>query len=807
MAADFEQVKQNIADTIYENGEELITGQVMQDRLLEMVSVTEEAINDVTIDPTVNVTVNNTTGTPSGSASFQNNQFSFEFSGIKGETGNSGYTGAVGELEVVNNLTSDDATAALSAYQGKVLDGKITQLGQEVDNIVGRDGTIVKGYGIVPNEYVSASDGSLLPYNGWSRTDYVPIGDYSSIEIQGTTTGYNWLYDASKNPVANINLHFGHTINLANYPTAKYIVLSDSSANLANLVITAYGIKGNTLTNLDARVDTLESYDIPAILAELPEGYKLGGIVTPADSPDEDGMEKMFYIAKENGAYTNFGGVVVQDEVAVLYKTEDSANLLHLDTLIPNKYVDAQGNISDASGWTASQKIPVEVGTTYKVVALVNGVWTNMSSIWFALYDAQGGMTHRNVTTLNVLIDTQAGDKSVAVSWDTHTIGDSPMLIPSTLVPTSYIEPNGWHKVTISKLDESSQTEIVLPSKLAFVQDKQFDMMVNNILYRGSAKNVGFKNLGSSTMYAYPYEDRIRINQPNEVISGTAVVRIQSRPDCAFDKNPAEQSDILTKSFTYRSVLKTQGSGVTKKVMFIGDSITANGVYPGEVVNLFANDDMSVQLIGTLGQSPARHEGRGGWSAEDYCTQSSYNTYTNAFYNPTSHKFDFAYYMSENGFSGVDYVFISLGINDVYKQTKPLSEAKYDAIVSYYNEMITSIRAYDSSIKIFVGLPILPANSDWALSYNAEITKAERLGLIQRLIQEYDGRESEGFVLVPLYCVVDTERDFPTESRPICARDVETVEYVTDQTHPKTQGYYKIADVMYTYIKYGTTLS
>lgn len=135
MAADFEQVKQNITDTIYENGEELITGQVMQDRLLEMVSVTEEAINDVTIDPTVNVTVNNTTGTPSGSASFQNNQFSFEFSGIKGETGNSGYTGAAGELEVVNNLTSDDATAALSAYQGKVLDGKVHETKRSIDEL------------------------------------------------------------------------------------------------------------------------------------------------------------------------------------------------------------------------------------------------------------------------------------------------------------------------------------------------------------------------------------------------------------------------------------------------------------------------------------------------------------------------------------------------------------------------------------------------------------------------------------------------------------------------------------------------
>ncbi len=42
-----------------------------------------------------------------------------------GSQGNSGYSGAAGELEVVNNLTSDDGTAALSAAQGKALNGKI----------------------------------------------------------------------------------------------------------------------------------------------------------------------------------------------------------------------------------------------------------------------------------------------------------------------------------------------------------------------------------------------------------------------------------------------------------------------------------------------------------------------------------------------------------------------------------------------------------------------------------------------------------------------------------------------------------
>ena len=48
--------------------------------------------------------------------------------GLQGPQGNSGYTGAVGELEVVNNLVDGGATAALSAEAGKLLDRNIQLL-------------------------------------------------------------------------------------------------------------------------------------------------------------------------------------------------------------------------------------------------------------------------------------------------------------------------------------------------------------------------------------------------------------------------------------------------------------------------------------------------------------------------------------------------------------------------------------------------------------------------------------------------------------------------------------------------------
>lgn len=135
----------------------------------------------------IQVSIDGTSGTPSGSASISGNTLSFSFSGIKGndgatgpqghkgdtgETGATGPAGADGEdgadgksayqiwLDAGNQGTEADFLAslqgnpgssqdypfelenslnggvnkALTAEQGKVLDGKVTQLGQNVDN-------------------------------------------------------------------------------------------------------------------------------------------------------------------------------------------------------------------------------------------------------------------------------------------------------------------------------------------------------------------------------------------------------------------------------------------------------------------------------------------------------------------------------------------------------------------------------------------------------------------------------------------------------------------------------------------------
>lgn len=51
--------------------------------------------------------------------------------GPRGPQGNSGYTGAADELEVINNLETDNAIAALSAKMGMELGTKVAQLDQD----------------------------------------------------------------------------------------------------------------------------------------------------------------------------------------------------------------------------------------------------------------------------------------------------------------------------------------------------------------------------------------------------------------------------------------------------------------------------------------------------------------------------------------------------------------------------------------------------------------------------------------------------------------------------------------------------
>ena len=150
-------------------------------------------------------------------------------------------------------------------------------------------------------------------------------------------------------------------------------------------------------------------------------------------------------------------------------------------------------------------------------------------------------------------------------------------------------------------------------------------------------------------------------------------------------------------------------------LLAIGDSTIDHDHITGKLLSYFTEKGHTITLLGTRGKPSEplnKNEGRAGWTTADYMTNSTNNGYTNPFYNPSTEGFDFSYYMSQQGYSNVDFVVIQLGINDLYPSSPRFpAEPNYNTIFTNIKTMIDSILSFNSSVKIIINLPTTP-NSD-----------------------------------------------------------------------------------------------
>ena len=514
-------------------------------------------------------------------------------------------------------------------------------------------------------------------------------------------------------------------------------------------------------------------------------------------------------IGHNGETYSNAGTAVREQIKQIANKFEISINKLHLDNLTHDYEINPQtGELRTAMGWRATDFIPLEPNK-YIFVYKENGKYIYGASCFWAVYDSNKQYITGSVTDAAGVDFINASDARVAyirASFGNARLALEPMIVPQSyyskledyLTPFKGVLLKGSPYLT--ECNSAFETDIrkrriVAPKNVAVVKGSQLDVHYDNVLLGADARLMPYKNYYGSAPGVH-MRDMFRIDSLQTNTTTKASIRILN--DGFVDYEQPLGDLMLNKDLFIVPVSKTSGSGMTRNVMFIGDSITANGLYPKEVVNLFAKDDMNVNLIGTINIGGVPHEGHGGWTSKDFCEVQSFNDYTNAFYNPATKTFDFSYYMSTNKFESVDDVFITLGINDMAKNIG------LDNIIRYYNKMINSIRAYNPKIRIFIGLCILPYSGKYSTVHNyTQLWKSQRLTLHERLIEEYDERESEGIYVVPFNLTIDTEHDFKFVEKPLSHRNNEVmVKYCTDVVHPSTVAYNKMADMCLWYIKY-----
>ena len=638
------------------------------------------------------------------------------------------------------------------------------------------------------SEYeINPATGELRTANGWRATDFMPLQPNEYIFVYKQDGAYNYgascfwaVYDSNKQYI---------TGSVTDAAGVDFINATDARVAYIRASFFKSRLQAEPMIVPKSAFSTLNQY-IPPIKGNL---LKDTPYITNTDlSPLQTQLDAM------------------TDSVQYIKNQFTfSTNVLLLDNLTHDYEINpATGELRSAPGWRATDFMPLQPNN-YIFVYKNNGAYIYGASCFWAVYDSNKQYITGKVTDAAGIDFINATDGRVAylrASFGNARLAAEPMIVPKTYFSEleDYLPPfkgvllkdSPYLTESISVFEtDIRKRRIVAPKNVAVVMGQQLDIHYDNVLLGADARLMPYKNYYGSAP-AVNMGDMLRIDSLQT--STTTKVDFRILNDGFVDPDVLIGELMLHKDLYIVPVSKTAGSGMTRNVMFIGDSITANGLYPKEVVNLFANDEMNVNLIGTVNIGGVPHEGHGGWTSKDFCEVQSFNDYTNAFYNPETQTFDFTYYMTTNGFDGVDDVFITLGINDMAKNLG------IENIIGYYNQMINSIRAYNPKIRIFIGLCILPYSGKYSTAHNyGQFSKAQRLALHERLIEEYDERENEGFYVVPFNLTIDTENDFKFEEKPLSRRnDTVKVKYCTDVTHPSVVAYNKMADMCMWYIKY-----
>jgi hypothetical protein len=211
-------------------------------------------------------------------------------------------------------------------------------------------------------------------------------------------------------------------------------------------------------------------------------------------------------------------------------------------------------------------------------------------------------------------------------------------------------------------------------------------------------------------------------------------------------------------------------------MLLIGDSFIDFNYIGPDLRTLFSNDNKTLTLIGTRGSGENKHEGYSGWKYTDFV--SGDRASTSPFWDGS--KFNFTYYMNQNGYSTLDSVFIQLGTNDASASSPNQNMTN---IISAAQTMINSILEYNSNIKIYLGLTVMPTlkTSKFAEKYNGIgfnwVMRANMQKLNKALIDTFSNNNSIKIVANNLILDSSTE--------------------ISDNVHPTRSGFTKIANQVY----------
>ena len=130
-----------------------------------------------------------------------------------------------------------------AVLEGEVDVSDAPQPGGKSDMNGWTDGVAYTDLEIVPNEYVSNTDGSFIAYTGWNRTGYVPCDGASKITIppmggSGANPNYNAFYTSDHQFISTFVTKHSEDSVVTVPANAYYFIISESASHVNTMINT-----------------------------------------------------------------------------------------------------------------------------------------------------------------------------------------------------------------------------------------------------------------------------------------------------------------------------------------------------------------------------------------------------------------------------------------------------------------------------------------------------------------------------------------------------------------------------------------
>ena len=458
-----------------------------------------------------------------------------------------------------------------------------------------------------------------------------------------------------------------------------------------------------------------------------------------------------------------------------MFDVYTSPNLLNLEMLTRNKGMSQSGREWDLVSVALTDYIQDSPGQVVVYQrSLSDGVPIISPMRWVCAFDANK----------NVLSAFGAGDDGTSVT--SYTVPDGVSFVRVTLgAYTDELNVNnamihlGTEVIPYEKFGTTRTVKIIPKSRRAALPTK-FYSLVGHPLYV-YFRNVLDYNMANVNVRQYGIVGK-QFKDHWEYTPLTAGVYASALQVFNGDYEELNCHDI-------RIFVKDTSVKNSSVALVIGDSTVDANLETQKMLELASDEDYSLTLLGTRGAGANKHEGRSGWTAFRYVNEEeSAAGVKNAFFNPASGAFDFSYYMSSQGYSAVDCVFLQLGINDVFgAQTDEETAAAIAKYMTNMEHIVNSIHNYDANIKVIINL-IVPSDADqdkFGMAYGVTQTvwkfKKNTHEANLALIDRFD--DVANVYLSPFNAAIDTVRN------------------MSGDVHPSAAGYKQLGAQMYSFMR------